>query len=1294
MFVRKFLFSIAFSLGFIFLLGQSNSIEGIQVSTADYAELWNKFEHFELYKLPAAKINEIVKSETEDRQINLKLGDLDWSMRVHPHDIRSHSARIVTEVNGETVDLGVPEMITYRGELANIPGSDVKISFTNDMIMGLIQTPHGEYFLENVHHMMDDAPTDVFILYETSSVLDDPNITCGMDEVHRSEQNNKPDHEIHSHDEKHENAEAGALACYELIVALACDFDFANRYGAGSVGKMVGILNLMQTNYDNEFNHEIKFLLGPTFVASGGNPSAWNLGSINALLSTYRNWANGGGFGSTLYDVSTLWFRRSFGGVIGLAWVRALCGGNRYNVCRDYTGNSNGLRNLQSHEVGHNFGFTHDASGSPHIMAPAVNGSNSWSSQSKAQFRSNVPRSFSCMAACAGGLPPIADFSGVPDMGCRPMQVRYTDLSQNNPSQWRWDFPGGTPSSSTQQNPVVNYTIPGRYQVSLEVTNGVGTDVEIRNNYIDVGDVPIALFDANVVLDEVFFADKSIVFGTPQYLWDFGDGNFANDPNPTHIYEKDGIYLVKLTVTTACGSTDYQETVVIVTPPEGDFTAEPVEGCVGTIVEFMDMSSENVDTYSWSFEGGSPGASNLENPVIKYDTAGTFEVVLLLTNSRYQTKVEKRSYIIIDSSAIADFDVTTTDLEVMFDNESKYGREYDWDFGDGGKSNQMNPTHTYPKDSTYEVRLISENVCDEDTIYKMISVGSLPSASFSSDKTTACLPVDITFADESSDNTTRLLWKFEGGTPASSTEASPMVSYDQTGEFKVTLIAINGLGNDTLVEEKYITIEDTPLADFDFTRSGYDINFNSMADNANSYNWDFGDNNTSTMENPMHTYSGDGDYNVILVVSNSCGMDTIEKEVSISNNPNANFDADQYVACTPVTINLENQSSTNAESFEWMTPGGNPGTSFDENPSITYNNPGLYRVTLIAKNSFGNDTIIKRDFIEILDVPVAAYDHDLNGFSIDFMENSEYGKEFSWDFGDGATSDLENPTHVYSKEGVFEVKMIVKNICGSDTITKMIRVTPRPIIKFDMDVMEICKGNSIQFNDQTENDPTDLTWKFEGGDPATSTDANPLVTYDEAGIYNVIVIATNAFGTSTDTFTQIVRVFDQPLSSFESEATGVLVDFENNSQEFGKISWDFGDGNASNEENPSHRYRHGGWYQVTLTIENPCGTDISKKRFFVKHRGTTTQLPGAGLIGTSPNPTTALVNLTFEGQPAPWVTIYVAGVDGQLSQIHKSNFLTGQLNAELDLSNQRPGSYMLFIKTEHGVKMTKVIVQE
>jgi len=169
-----------------------------------------------------------------------------------------------------------------------------------------------------------------------------------------------------------------------------------------------------------------------------------------------------------------------------------------------------------------------------------------------------------------GTTGPTADFSGTPTSGCVPLTVNFTDLSTGqNINSWSWDFGDG--GTSDQQNPSHTYINAGNYTVTLTVTDDNGNDTEVKVDYIQVFDVPVADFvgvptsgDAPLTVD---FTDLST--GNPDgWDWVFGDGGTSGDQNPTYTYTTAGLYSVTLTASNACGSNQLTRTDYInVTQP-------------------------------------------------------------------------------------------------------------------------------------------------------------------------------------------------------------------------------------------------------------------------------------------------------------------------------------------------------------------------------------------------------------------------------------------------------------------------------------------------------------------------------------------------------------------------------------------------------------------------------------------------------------------------------------------------------------------------------------------------------
>jgi PKD repeat protein len=207
----------------------------------------------------------------------------------------------------------------------------------------------------------------------------------------------------------------------------------------------------------------------------------------------------------------------------------------------------------------------------------------------------------------------------------------------------------------------------------------------------------------------------------------------------------------------------------------------------------------------------------------------------------------------------------------------------------------------------------------------------------------------------------------------------------------------------------FITVNEDPFADFEFEVDENTVTFTNLSEFGTSYLWNFGDGNTSTQQNPVHTYDEDGTYVVKLTTTNICGFDMVQFNITIVTPPFADFDADDVEGCAPFEVEFINFSSDNATSFEWSFPGGSPPTSTAFEPTVVYDNPGTYNVTLTAINSAGEDVYFASNFITVNPMPNAVFTHSGSGLQITFNSAGSLGDFYAWNFGDGQTSTSQNP---------------------------------------------------------------------------------------------------------------------------------------------------------------------------------------------------------------------------------------------------------------------------------------------
>jgi len=490
---------------------------------------------------------------------------------------------------------------------------------------------------------------------------------------------------------------------------------------------------------------------------------------------------------------------------------------------------------------------------------------------------------------------PVSAFSGTPTTGTAPLNVAFTDQSTGGVTSWLWTFGDG--SFSTSQNPNYNYTVPGTYTVSLTATGPGGNDLETKTNYISVATpAPVAEFSGTPTTGtaplNVAFTDQSTGSVT-SWLWTFGDGSFSTQQNPNYNYTVPGTYTVTLTAT-GPGGNDFETKTNYITvndpAPVAAFSGTPTTGTAPLNVDFTDASTGTVTSWSWSF--GDTGTSTAQNPSHIYTSPGTYTVTLTATGPGGSDGETKTNYITVSEPApVAEFSGTPTSgtapLNAAFtDLSTGLVTSWLWTFGDGSFSTQQNPNYNYTVPGTYTVTLTATGPGGNDleTKTNYITVNEpAPVAEFSGTPATGTAPLNVAFTDQSTGSVTSWLWTFGDG--SFSTSQNPNYNYTVSGTYTVTLTASGPGGNDLETKTDYITVNDPPpVAEFSGTpTTGIDtltVDFTDLSSGGpvTSWSWTFGDTNTSTAQNPQHTYTAPGTYTVSLTATGPGGSD-IETKV-------------------------------------------------------------------------------------------------------------------------------------------------------------------------------------------------------------------------------------------------------------------------------------------------------------------------------------------------------------------------------------------------------------------------------
>jgi PKD repeat protein len=797
---------------------------------------------------------------------------------------------------------------------------------------------------------------------------------------------------------------------------------------------------------------------------------------------------------------------------------------------------------------------------------------------------------------------------------CDDHLVSFTGLGSGN-LNYHWNFGDGEKGEGKEASHI--FPDEGYYQIQLTLSDEYGCNaIRLKNTLIEyescsdidlvvesgggsITSNPPEIQKNHIPIIEACSVPFEISFEKPKdnavsWLWDFKDGSTSQDSDPIHTFTYPGTFDVDLYLTNSKGEIDTIETFVRVAiqTQKLNFGYTNNSLCEGTRVQFK-ASAENVKSWAWDFGDGD--TSNISNPEKVYQKSGIYQVGLVMedkngcsTRTVYNMSVGNPNIYV---SAPVE---TCSDDTVTIHHNIEGFTGYIWHFGDGNSSNDVYPSHYYGKNGQFSIDL---EVTDENNCKKTLSALkdiaiSKPVAQFGvKGDSVGCNQLEVQFANLSVGADS---WFWDFGNGITSDEKNPTINFD-TGNYTISLTAYHGNCSNTIVRQNAIVVHSLQAS---YSLEQEDIcfpvtvQFTDESINSTEWNWNFGDGATSGEKNPYHIYKEKPAGKISLLVRDPFGCSSkIEDEKPVFFD--SKFKVSKDKGCVPFTASFDDLTEG---ATDWFWDFGNGNTSTRQHPEMTYEYEGIYSVSLVTTSPTGcRDTTAIADMLEI-----GRLESD---FSVDFPQslcspmiatfsNQSTGADtYQWVFGDGSFSSLEHPIHVYTKVGIFDVNLINSNRLGCrDTVRyENLVKTLGPEAGFHLSDSAMCFPAEFRVTDHSV---SAIQWEWFFGDGNISAKQNPRHQYKDPGTYNIVLLATDAYGCKELVHFDSVKVIKTPEASFEVEKQEFclpdLVALQNKSSNIQNPAyhWSLGNNQSSTEESPEILYNKPGTYQISLEIVN------------------------------------------------------------------------------------------------------------
>ncbi len=769
---------------------------------------------------------------------------------------------------------------------------------------------------------------------------------------------------------------------------------------------------------------------------------------------------------------------------------------------------------------------------------------------------------------------PFVKFGYSTNKVCSNINFRDSSIVKQNPSTatFKWSFGDGT--YSTSQNPSHIYSATGNYSVKLVVTQSSGCKDSLTKVLSIIGPYPTATI--NVVTPNC--KSKVITFTSASaysYWWNFGNLSSLGDTsllgNPSYTYPDTGAYTVTLkinqTLAAACRST---ATVVVKTYPpfNAGLKIFPNPTCVNTPVSFTDTSKGALMPNYWSlnFGDGSPLQTSYSAPFTAshpYASIGTYPVKFLIKNSA-GCRDSIQTNINIQAPPVAAISVPPLICNSMLIAPASVNTAYSyaWDFGQQNSSTDtsslMSPAYTYSDTGLHQIRLILNptigGTCT-DTAYASVKVYAPLIADFVQNPSIACIGNSTQFNNLSSGivSPTSYQWTFSDG--FSSTALNPIHAFSAIDTYQVKLLTQYATIGCSDSMQKDVIIY--PIANAIISTAP--LQCNSLAVNymtpsvAGSYNWNFGDPNTSndTSSNQIasYIYADTGTYTVRQILNigmaGTCS-DTVYKTIRVYGPIKSYFKYVPHIVCPNYPIQfIDSSYGRSKPTLRKWDFGDGTAPVFGTNVNHAYVTPGAYTVMLVVFNAQGcSDTSVQ--IVNVIS-PLPP-NFAINAPTLSCRNSVAFSSNFSaptylWNFGEPSSpfnsSSFSNPTHAYVNPGYYSVTLVAYPGTGcADTAVHVVNVQFG--LQAGFDTVGVCVYDSAIVQQQTIPGPGSLIqamWYWGDGDSTSSTNNYVKHLYTNAGTYSINMVVTNSWGCQ-DSIQIPINIYPRPIINI-SAATSV-----------------------------------------------------------------------------------------------------------------------------------------------------------